>query len=495
MTTYYGRAAYEGFARAFAAKMGVNVRVDSSSSGASVDSAGTIYLPDMDTYQTKEEFEGTCATVIHEVSHVVYGSHKEFANHAGKSRLWRDCLNAVMDVADETAIGQREHAAGNTRAEELLVRSNVRAASQPSLSSRSTAPAHWQILVNGIIRARINCKIIKVRGARNFGYTPKRQFPNVDVDAAFKTIGNARLKDRQAGNHARLIKLADKLAEILESVAPPDSEPETPMPGGAGSATGKGTDSLPSGGTLAGAGDGEQIANGGTPGGAGGKKRSGNGIPACRASSAMLLPAVRRVAERIALDGESIDMDGGYFSGTTVKDAFKVFTDGACMGRWQTDEHSDGMAVAVLLDVSGSMGYQMATVAGVADAFAKGMTECATVRLWTFGEDVNEVADFSEIEMEGNTQTHLAVKAGREWLQTESAGRKLIVCLTDGQPYSTEQTQSECRQAEADGIGIWGVALGFPAAALVSTLPGARICQADDAPRLAIALETICLSV
>jgi hypothetical protein len=46
--------------------------------------------------------QNTCAMIIHEVAHVFYGSHTEFAAQRKHERLWRDCFNAVLDVADES---------------------------------------------------------------------------------------------------------------------------------------------------------------------------------------------------------------------------------------------------------------------------------------------------------------------------------------------------------------------------------------------------------
>ena len=78
MADYYGPQAYEAFARAFANKMGVSIRVQAGQGGASVDSTGCIMLPSMDTYQTRKQCEDTCAQVVPEIAHIYSGSHTEF---------------------------------------------------------------------------------------------------------------------------------------------------------------------------------------------------------------------------------------------------------------------------------------------------------------------------------------------------------------------------------------------------------------------------------
>ena len=137
---YYGRDAYEGFAKAFGNRLGVTVRVVDGANPC-VNDLGEIQLPGMDGYQTEKEFHGTLATVIHEVSHVWTGTHKAFKatikglqetrytagkGHKVSKELFRDVLNAVMDVADETGIERFEiNTRGNERPQELLVNNNV----------------------------------------------------------------------------------------------------------------------------------------------------------------------------------------------------------------------------------------------------------------------------------------------------------------------------------------------------------------------------------
>src|SRR5262245_17481286 len=97
----YGRTAYEGFAKAIGAKLGLNVKIEDGAS-ACIDAGGVVRLPGMSTHQTADEFAVTCGVIVHELSHQFYGSHKQI--DPNRSRLEHECLNAVLDVADETWI-------------------------------------------------------------------------------------------------------------------------------------------------------------------------------------------------------------------------------------------------------------------------------------------------------------------------------------------------------------------------------------------------------
>jgi hypothetical protein len=505
---YYSQAALEGFAKAFASRpeIGVTVRVGGNGA-ASVDSNGTINLPGMNTYQTQAQFEDTCATIIHEIAHVKLGSHEEFAKYAKwhTKRLFMDCLNAVMDVADETEIGRMELANGNPRAEKLMLGANVRTMNKnrAKMTKPGEAPLHWQILATGIIKARCMARGNNIRYKTTIGRTLAATHTNIDIAAAYRILAAARKPfprppHRPANMHRPLIRMADRLATILRDCAPPDNSDETPMPGGAGlgEALAAGNATIPANGVLAGVQAGEALAGTGagpaqqSGTGAGGGGYADDGVTACEETRRMLEPVIRRMAERMATDGDSLTRDGGYYQGSGVRDAYRVLTDGACMGRWQLDPHADGMAVAVVLDISQSMDPRMAETAGLAEAFAAGMADCADVRRFTFGLQVYTVDSFTApIITEGWTETHLAIHEAREWLMTREAGKKVMVVLTDGRPDNLSDTQTECGRTHDAGISLIGIALGIEADSIRDSMPRAAIAQADDAPRLAIELE------
>lgn len=499
-TLYYGQRAYEGFAKAFASRLGVSVNVSGSTQSPHVDASGTIHLPGLNGYHTKEQFEDICATVIHEIAHVVYGSHELFESYkATKSRLWMECLNAVLDIADETAMGRQQANAGNARAEMIMYYANARATKSPGLLSNphkgnpNPAPAHWRILATGIVRSRCFRT-----GRTTYGKWLITEFPQLRIADAFAICHSCRGNSltRQRHGECFLIGRADALYTILESIAPPDGEDPTPMPGGAG--IGKpGVGQMPAGAGEASESDGAQSA---VPAPMGGTGVGGGGYDpdakiADRGCYDTMLPIVRRIANRLATDGEAISNEGGYSSGMGVRDAYRLATDGACMGRWTINEHADGMAVAVLLDISASMGHNIREVQGIADAFATGMEECAQVRRWTFGEDIHEVDSFQSVTLEGDTMTGAAIGKAREWISTQQAGQKIIVCLTDGQPASRSNTPMQCDLARSEGIHVIAVALGDCESAISQSMPMATIVSAQDANRLAIALEGITLQI
>lgn len=145
----YGRIAYEGFSRALGAKLGLKVRVEHGREAA-IDKDGTITLPEMSTYQTEDQFAITCGTVVHEMAHQFYGSHKLI--DPKRSRLEHECLNTVLDVSDETWISRWFEQGGNKRPGELLNRGNVEACNNSAFgigptplptSGKSCARASW----------------------------------------------------------------------------------------------------------------------------------------------------------------------------------------------------------------------------------------------------------------------------------------------------------------------------------------------------------------
>lgn len=540
MPNWYGRTAYEGFAKAFAAKMGVAVTISDTCASPSVNDYGVITLPPMDNYQTQAEFENTCASIIHEISHVLYSTNVFFTNDVkGKSALYRDCLNAVMDVADETAISKYEISRHNARCEQLLVQSNVHSMNtdeelQPDRGQfgSNKPPAHWRILCTTLIKARcIGQKSVRVRGVSNLGYWLAREYPTVDIAKVQGVLNGARLACSKMYNHrpakTRLVLLAaaSKLETLLASVAPPPGQQgQEGMPGGLGAAengTGeaggplsKGQANKPGWGVEATAEDGAKAVGAEGNGGIGEatgqpaqpnqKPVSGSGGGTVKGGNAQwtnstyqtCLPIIKRVAQRIATDGDGINCEGGYHSGSGLADPVRAMTDGICMGRWLIDPHADGMAVAIVLDRSGSMS-NLGSVVGVAEAFAEGMEECATVNRWVFDDVVDRVDTFRNTSLGGSTNTHLGVGKAQQWLAQQEAGMKLCVCITDGEPNGIARAPLAriCAELMQNRVQLIAVALGPDELRdnLQKTMPFAQIFCAEDTNRLAIRLESISL--
>lgn len=542
MATYYGNDAFEGFGKAFASMMGVQVTFAQGAS-PQVDGTGKITLPTLDTYQTKEEFEDTCASVIHEIAHVWKGAHKLFADMlTGKpqrTKLFMECLNAVLDVANESQIGQDQAEKGNYRTEQLLVASNAhcwnnRKADFTDKTGR--VPATWQILATGIIRTRVNSPVpgfVKhpVKGRTTCGRGVMERFKGqVDVAQVFKELAQARRTALINGSPAYqewyTVQIAERIEKLILPIAPPESqEPAesnqpgqpgtngqgTPMPGGMGS---KGTAAdamakgLPSrlvhpsemateqeGAQAGGIGPGQSNptkAGGGAAYGQSGAIPAVGGIRADPGTLAHLTPVIRRIADRIATDGDSLSHDGGYSVGGSVMNVHRLFTDGNCMGRWNTDPHADGMALSLCLDISSSMDQIIRQVMAIAEAFSQAMEDCATIHRLTFGSDVTVVRDFLTLaNMEGSTNTELAIMDSRKWMKGQQAGKKVCIIITDGEPGIESETQHQCRQARQDGIRVVGIGLEVSVGQLQANMPGA-ICYSANTPQiLAMQLERL----
>jgi hypothetical protein len=223
MKTVYGKTAYEGFAKAIGSLLGLQVTVQDGAS-ACIDASGTVYLPGMNNYQTPDEFAVTCGVLVHELSHQFYKSHEQI--DPKRSRLEHDCLNAVLDVADETWVSKYCELNGNDRPAQLLDLSNNHAFvnGRDALIDWKNASTHaWKVLCFGIFGARMNCRGRYVR--KMFRYAAHHAaLLGVDAKACWRLIKRARLTKREnpAPNRKRfrkLIKLAQQLADLLKPFA------------------------------------------------------------------------------------------------------------------------------------------------------------------------------------------------------------------------------------------------------------------------------------
>lgn len=493
----YGRAAYEGFAKAIGSKMGLKVTVEDGAT-ACIDAQGTVHLPAMNTFQSPEQFEITCGTIVHELAHQFYKSHALI--DPKRSRLEHDCLNAVLDVADETGIDQWFAASGNARPGRLLELGN-RSAIQDRLHDWDDQTTDlWKVLCTGILLSRI-ARDKYLSRIKRYNQSSARRRYNIDCAQAWKLIKRAKQNPKtDAGPNSKrfpkLVKLAKQLADLLAPLAPPESKQpgSAPQPGQPGADT---SPASPGGSAL------ETALNAGShsvPGyateatsrdgaGMGDPTHSTTGKILARESAYQLVyPAVGKIAQRIAIDGDGLDCDSGLFSGPILGQAYRLNTDGQCLARWQQNEHADGLAVAVLLDCSGSMERELPECAAIAKAFVKGMRECADVHPVAFGSDVEESKDdFATVYDMGGTATNLALREARDWLASRSAGSKWIICVTDGDPGDPNATAKQCVAARADGVRILTIGLGCEIDR--ATMPHATIVTAEDAMHLAIELE------
>lgn len=491
----YGRTAYAGFARALASKLGLKVHIEDGS--PCIDAAGTIRLPDMNTYQTAEEFAVTCGVLVHEMAHQFYNSHSQI--DPNRSRLEHDCLNAALDVADETWISKWFDVRQNTRPGELLTGSNessVTANWKQYTDWANDATHAWKVLCAGILGARLPMNRNVKRMQRHTALHSARH--GVNARACFSLLRSARLGKKDNGDptprrFAKLIRIAKKLAAILAPFAPQGGESCGAMIGGdVAGAVSQGTQQVPGNATEATTSDGVAIAEGkGTVDGAfspnanGGRGVGSSGsVTDFRADSfAALYPAVKRVAQRIAVDGDGLARHDGLNNGPTLGQVYRIATDGQALSRWSKTDNADGVSVAVVLDCSGSMSYHLGEVAGVARAFAQGLRECGHVESLCFGDKVEKSDDFSRVRVLGGTQTSLAINEATKRL-ADRTGAKWIVLITDGQPDCQTATNAAAAAARAKGVKILAVGLNC-----TITMPGCACAVATDVNHLAIKLD------
>src|SRR5204863_4688760 len=110
-----------------------------------------IYLPSISGVLTRDEFEAYCGIALHEAAHVAIGSLKPFKKYAAKGQLEADCLNAVLDVADESRIERFIN-----RAWSLFQSSNVQAFNQAKASGAfQNGNPRWIVLCLGILLNRV----------------------------------------------------------------------------------------------------------------------------------------------------------------------------------------------------------------------------------------------------------------------------------------------------------------------------------------------------
>lgn len=545
ISVYYGPKAYEGYAQALAVKFGLKFKVKHGAKFG-VDENGVIQLKGMSTYQTAEEFRITCAALMHEMAHVKYGSHIELAGTdrrakdcGNKSTLYQSCLNAAFDVADELGLGRSELDAGNPYPQEELA--NFHAHNWKTYKDKYADPEHpnplWQVLSTAIIKH--NCG--KPRMVQNKVLKKKLADLGIDITKVFTTLGYLKQYDRWAGNHTMVRRVARRLARLLEPLERPESEEPEDMPkfpgglaGGPGGAGDKpqdeqgqeaGTDSsgqeeaqgslsngmsqLPESAREASKIEGEMMvmANNAPrpqspsqtavvkPPSAGGNleyRAPGTAVrPHDKNAVKMLLPTCRKIADRIATDGDSVWREDYHRTGYGVTKPERLITDGNCMSRWAMDEHADGCNVGILLDCSYSMERILSSVAGIARAFALGISRCAKTKCWVFGSWCEESLDmFNTVGEMNDTRTGDAMRKANKWLTT-TVGKKLMVIITDGDAGDKDLQRRECIRARKAGIEVLAIAISNDernAQAIAAAFPGAQTAHALDVNRLAVRL-------
>lgn len=514
---WYGGYAYEGFARAFGYSLGVEVVIGDASKAkvkcAHVDSEGRLVLPAISGYRNYIGFLDCCATVIHEVAHVFYDSHKLMNAHA-KTALEAACMNGVLDIADETHISAQCKRFGNPRAGRILNASLARASFEivtaingiiatTGVKIRPENDAAVQRPVDYLIGLVILCgrgvhtaqQLIDTAStlAKRACLQPLdfRSIALVSIQAGAKLNPNASADDRSE----LLVKCFKKLVELVK----PWEAKATPRGSSQQGAPGNGSESQKTGSfhTHGGARSvehlgydqseaseevGEDLANGG----AGSEGHEHGQVVASDSSQKLVAAPARKIADRIAIDGDGISRENGLQSGATVREPYRLMTDGLCMGRWNELPNADGVVVSIAVDLSGSMSGHASSVLGMAKAFSDAFERVAPVQRIVFGTCAYQVESFERSPMMGGTDTHLALELAQKFFESHPKGEKWLIIITDGESSSPGRTDAEAQKIMRSGGKILVIGINTHI-----SMPATKTVVSRDENQIAMALGDI----
>ncbi len=138
---------------------------------------------------------------------------------------------------------------------------------------------------------------------------------------------------------------------------------------------------------------------------------------------------------------------------------------------YRCDETPEPPAVALLIDVSASMGGRRDEAATQAARVLNGALVGAKIKakVFTFGGS-DELTEYRNVPIEpfichGGTPTGCAVKAALDWLEGEGAQRSLVIVATDGAPNDKAQVVAQRKRAGDMGAYLIGVLIGVDAQA------------------------------
>ena len=519
VSTYYPQSALEGFTNAIASALGITVKLGD---GIASTDGETVFLPRIKKPLDADEFTYMCGVCVHETAHVYYRSVKFQEDYAENDTLRRACMNAVLDVNDETRMSARLPGVAN-----LLHAVNVHADRDNAAADAFTkGDPVWACLAAGILWNRLGqCKTYKQ--AKN------AKHPNYKLMlGAFVILKNAKHRKgkkahapRTPAQESKLIRVADQLVALLAKLgdasgapcnkpAKPGDKPNMGQPGPAGiklEGAGEGKGEPGDGDKIAGKAEGEAIAAGDKPG-----EESTGDDAECKDVSGMLggsihvpegercrmnvdlyatlRPVLMGEVERMARHDFADGSEDGYLSGTTIgRGIERAVIDGACFSRRQAE--GENMHAAVLLDNSGSMEFSLSEVSAIAQAFADSLANAAkTVDLATFECDTQPRKHFRNVGSMGGTGTAKALRWAHDAIATKP-GKRVVVVLTDGCPDDIYAAASECGNLIAHGVHVIAIAYKFDAKYIQESMPGAQIIAASDPSSLALQLTRIAAQI
>lgn len=521
MSTYYPQSALEGFTNAIASALGITIKLGD---GIASTDGETVFLPRIKKPLDANEFTVMCGTCVHETAHVYYGSCKFQEDYSEGDTLRRACMNAVLDVADETRMERRLPGVVD-----LLHTANVKADADNAASNAfNDADPVWSCLAAGILWTRIGKANSLTHDA-----VCEHGHQNIDkMNAAYKLLRRCRATRRDDGQAIRpqvesdrLIFFADELVNLLAKLgdasgapcnkpAKPGDKPGMGQPGPAGMAVagmGEGKTEPGAGDKIAGEAEGEAVAAGDKPG----EESTGDDaeckdvshmlggsihVPEgerCRMNVdlyATLRPVLMGAVERMARHDFADGAEDGYLSGTTIgRGIERAMIDGHCFSRRQAE--GENMHAVVLLDNSGSMEYSLPAVSAIAQAFADSLAAAAkSVDLATFECDPQPRKHFRNVGSMGGTGTAKALRWARETVESKG-GKRVVVVITDGCPDDRFATANECGTLVSHGVHVIGIAYKFEEKNIRESMPGAQIIAASDPSSLALQLTRIAAQI
>lgn len=164
------------------------------------------------------------------------------------------------------------------------------------------------------------------------------------------------------------------------------------------------------------------------------------------------------------------DAGGHYAHGLKTKD-FSVLEDGAPQSINSFLAEEAPFAAAILIDMSGSMGYKFGLVRAAAASFVDHIRDNDQVAVYGFNNKVKLFQDFSDLrdiseyiwdaKAEDNTRLYDCANEALEALEKRTEKRKAILLISDGCDTTSSKAtfNSVMKKALASGVTIYSVDL------------------------------------
>lgn len=179
---------------------------------------------------------------------------------------------------------------------------------------------------------------------------------------------------------------------------------------------------------------------------------------------------VRLHSDLVVLNLTVTDRAGLYAHGLKPKD-FTILEDGVLQSLESFSAEEAPFAAAILVDMSGSMGYKFGLVRGAAASFVEQIRDNDQVAVYGFNNEVRRFQDFSNLrdisdyiwDAEAGSLTRLydCIDEAVEALQNRKEKRRAVLLISDGWDSSSRKASldSALKKALAVGVTIYAVDL------------------------------------